>query len=784
MQQHKLNGMALSILLLVPFTFFGSEDPIARYTISGFITDKNNGETLPGATVFASDIGRGTAANYFGFYSITLAGGEQSIRYSFVGYTDSIITIKLLADTTINVEMDLFSERLDEVEITGEASNENIISSQMSVNTISSQTIKQIPALMGEVDLIKALQLLPGVKFVAEGSSGFSVRGSSPDQNLVQLDQATVYNAGHLMGFFSVFNNDAVKSVQLYKGDLPAQYGGRIASVVDVRMKEGNLKKFHGRGGIGIIASRLMLEGPIWKDKASFMVAGRRTYADLFLKLSKNEATKNSALYFYDLNAKVNLNINQNNHVFLSGYFGKDVLKSGEEFKMDWGNTTGTVRWNHIFNDKVFSNFSFVASRFNYNIGIPDGNEQAFSWKSSLTDYDLKLNFTWFANANNTITFGASSIYHDFYPGVFEGLGSESPYGKYEIENNYSLESGIYVNNEQKIGNLITLKYGIRVSIFNNIGPQTVYSYDSAGAPTDSTIHEGRNIYNTYVGFEPRVGINFRLNEVSSIKASYSRNYQYVQQAANSTAGSPLNVWFSASPNVKPQVGNQVALGYFRNLKEGMFETSVEAYYKILEDAVDFRDHADLLLNKYLEGQLLIGSGYGYGLEFLVKKTRGKLTGWVSYTYSRTFNEIPGINGGDPYPASYDRPHDFGIILNYRVTQTISLGLNWVYLTGQPVTFPVGRFEYQNNIVPVYSDRNTYRLPDYHRLDLSFTWTQKPDPERWWNSELNFSIYNTYNRKNPWVINFLNDPDQPNVTYAEIIYLFGIVPSITYNFSF
>ncbi len=783
MLHKKLNKLLLVLFIGFSLFSFGNEMK-EHHTLSGFITDSDNGESLPGATVFITDLQRGTATNTYGFYSVTLPSGSYSIRYSFVGYSDTTININLFADTTINIELAPFAERLDEVEITGEAVNENITSSQMSVNTITSQTIKEIPALMGEVDLIKALQLLPGVKFVAEGSSGFSVRGSSPDQNLVQLDEATVYNAGHLMGFFSVFNNDAVKSVQLYKGDLPAQYGGRIASLVDIRMKEGNQKKFHGKGGIGIIASRLMLEGPIWKDKASFMLAGRRTYADLFLLLSSDEDFKNSALYFYDVNAKVNLNINQNNHVFLSGYFGKDVFKGGEQFKMDWGNATGTVRWNHIFNEKMFSNFSFVASRFNYNIGVPEGHIQSFLWESSMTDYDLKANFTWFANANNTIKFGVSGIYHDFFPGVFEGLGEEATYGKYEIENNYSLESAVYLSNEQKIGSLFTIKYGLRFSIFNNIGPQTVFTYDSAGAVTDSTVYDSRNIYNTYYGIEPRLGINFRINEISSVKASYSRNYQYIQQAQNSTAGSPLNIWFSASPNIKPQIGNQIALGYFRNFKEGMFETSAEAYYKFIEDAIDFRDHADLLLNKHLEGELLIGKGYGYGIEFLVKKTRGKFTGWASYTFSRTFHDIPGINNNEPYPAPYDRPHDFGIIVNYNVTKTISLGLNWVYLTGQPVTFPVGRYEYGNNIIPVYSERNSYRLPDYHRLDLSFTWTEKTNPDKWWHSEINFSIYNVYNRKNPWVINFLNDPNQPNVTYAEMIYLFGIVPSVTYNFRF
>lgn len=778
-----LTTIFISILLLFSLSVSAGELK-GNFTISGYISDSTSGESLPGATVIVSGINNGTVANGYGFYSITLPAGGYTLKYSYVGYAGLMLDISLNNDTTVNIELNPSAEKLNEVEITGQALNENVTSSQMSVNTITSQTIKEIPSLMGEVDLIKALQLLPGVKFVAEGTSGFSVRGSSPDQNLILLDEATIYNAGHLMGFFSVFNNDAVTSVQLYKGDLPARYGGRIASLVDIRMKEGNRKKFHGQGGIGIISSRLTLEGPIVKNKASFMVAGRRTYADLFLKLSNDESLKNSALYFYDLNAKVNWDINQNNRVFISGYFGKDVFKGSSQFKMDWGNTTGTLRWNHLFNKKLFSNFTFVASKFDYDLGIPEGNLQAFLWQSAIRDYNLKGDFSWFPNANNTVTFGFTSTYHDFFPGIFEGLGEEATFGKYFIPDKYSLESAVYISNQQSIGPLFTIKYGLRVSMFNNIGIDTVYQYNNSGTVIDSAAYPAGAFYNTYFNLEPRIGIVFKITENSSLKASYSRNVQYLQQASNSTAGSPFNIWFTSSPNVKPQIGDQIAAGYFRNFKESMFETSAEVYYKFIKDAVDFRDHADLLLNKYIEGEILEGRGYGYGIELMAKKTRGKFTGWVSYTWSRVFKEIEGINHGDLYPASYDRPNDFSIIVNYNVTRTISLALNWIYLTGQPVTFPVGKYKYLNNSVPVYSERNSYRFPDYHRLDLSFTWQQKANPKKRWRNSVNVSVYNVYNRKNPWMINFLNDPDHPNETYAEMIYLFGIIPSITYNFSF
>jgi hypothetical protein len=773
----------LFILLMSVVSFMSyATDVKDGYSISGFIKDRSNGEVLPGATVFVNGLQRGTAANAYGFYSISLPEGEYSVRYSFIGYSDMTLNIRLTSDTTINIELFPTAESLKEVEITGQAVNENITSSQMSVTKLTSQNIKEIPAFLGEVDLIKVLQLLPGVKFVAEGSSGFSVRGSSPDQNLVILDEATVYNAGHLLGFFSVFNNDAVKSVDLYKGDIPAAYGGRIASLVDVRMKEGNMKRFQGTGGIGLISSRLTLEGPIVKDKASFLVAGRRTYADLFLAFSNDEDLRDNSLYFYDINAKVNWNINQKNHLYLSGYFGKDVFKGGSQFGLDWGNATGTVRWNHLFSDKVFANFTFIASQFSYNLGIPEGNEQAFLWESRITDYTLRGDFSWFLNPNNNITFGFQSTFHDFYPGQLEGLGDSATFGRLTIPDKYSLESALYITNDQKIGNRVTLKYGLRFTIFNNAGPDTTYIYSPEGQILDSTVH-GNGFYNTYTGLEPRLAIVYQLDEVSSIKASYSRNYQFVQQASNSTAGSPFNIWFTSSPNVKPQVGDQIAAGYFRNFLDGMLETSAEVYYKIINDAVDFKDHADLLLNKHLEAEILTGSGRSYGIELMVRKNRGKVTGWVSYTWSRSFNQIPGINNGDPYPAPYDRPNDFSIVVNYKVAPTISLGASWVYLTGQPVTFPVGRYEYLNNIVPVYSERNSYRFPDYHRLDLSFTWTER-EKQRRWRNEVNVSIYNAYNRKNPWVINFLNDPEQANTTYAEMVYLFGIIPSITYNFKF
>jgi carboxypeptidase-like protein/TonB-dependent receptor-like protein len=779
----KLKTTLLTLLLIVFALNAINANIVKSITLSGFVSDASNGESLPGATVMIKELKIGTITNNYGFYSISLPKAEYTIVTAYLGYADKSQMANLQTDTTINIELFVNSHELSEVVVRDQVVNANITSTQMSVNKISSKTIQSIPAFMGEVDLIKALQLLPGVKFVAEGSSGLSVRGGSPDQNLILLDEATVYNAGHLMGFFSVFNNDAVKSVELFKGDLPARYGGRLASLIDVRMKDGNIKKFHGNGGIGLISSRLLLEGPVIKDKASFMVSGRRSYADLFLRLSSDENLRDNILYFYDLNAKMNYNIDNKNHIFLSGYTGKDVFKNGG-FGMNWGNSTGTVRWNHIFHEKLFSNFTFVASKFNYNLGIPEGNESAFDWGSSLTDYNLKSDFNWYFNANNTITFGISALHHTFFPGSIEGFGEDSFITEYSLPNSYALESGIYLGNEQKIGSLIILKYGLRFSLFNNIGPGTSFEFDEKGNAIDSISYSQNDFFNTYSGFEPRLGIVFLLNEISSVKASYSKNLQYIQQAQNSTAGSPLHIWFPASPNVLPQTGHQFALGYFRNFKEGAIETSVEGYYKITNNAIDFRDHAELLLNKHFEGELLRGKGWSYGLEFMVKKTSGKLSGWASYTLSTTMRKIDGINFDDPYPAPYDRPHDISIVANYQLNKKISLGLTWVYSTGQPVTFPVGRFEYNNTIVPVYSNRNSYRMADYHRLDLSFTYIINNNPDTKWHSEFNVSLYNAYSRKNPYLINFQSSEENINVTYAEMTYLFGIVPSFTYNFKF
>ncbi len=781
----------ISILMLLgikPVLADGEDDSRIRFTISGHIRDAASGEDLIGATVYIQELKTGTSSNLYGFYSVSLIPGKYNIVYSYVGFEPQQYSIDLRENITRDIELQSANQQLDEVVVTGEAINENVTRTEMSSIDIDAKTIKKIPAFMGEVDVIKTIQLLPGVQTISEGSSGFSVRGGSMDQNLISLDEATVYNASHLMGFFSVFNNDAIKDVKLYKGDIPASSGGRLSSLLDVRMKDGNSKKFTATGGIGTISSRLTLEGPIVKDKVSYIVSGRRTYADLFLRLSNNEDIRDNILYFYDLNGKVNWEIDENNRIYFSTYYGNDIFKN-DDFKMGWGNRTFTARWNHLFSKKVFSNITAIHSEFNYELGVPEGSVNSFEWTSRMLDYGVKADLNYYINPNNTLRFGGSMIYHRFNPGRAQGLGEEAFFTEYEVQHSNALESGLYVSNEQKIGARLTLKYGIRFSHFQNVGSAVVYNYNEYYQKTDSSVYASREFYSPYWGLEPRIGAVYVLNERSSIKTSYSRTRQYIHLAQNSTAGTPLDVWFPSSPNVKPQIADQVALGYFRNFKDNRIETSVEAYYKYTQNAIDFKDHADLLLNKEYEGELRFGQAWAYGLEFLIRYNLDKFSGWVGYTLSRTEREIVGIHEGDPFgkdrfPAGYDRPHDISVVLNYEATERLSIGANWVYSTGQAVTFPTGKFEFGNVYTPIFSDRNGYRMPDYHRLDLSATLRSKDKPGRKFYHEWNLSIYNAYARKNPWVINFVQDENDPTKTYAEMTYLFSIIPAITFNFHF
>ncbi|MEX2590978.1 MAG: TonB-dependent receptor plug domain-containing protein, partial [Chitinophagales bacterium] len=678
-------------------------------------------------------------------------------------------------------ELEESSEKLEEVEVVGErSSTKNIESVEMSVTDLSIATIKQIPAVFGEVDIVKSIQLLPGITNAGEGVGGFFVRGGSVDQNLILLDEATVYNPSHLLGFFSVFNPDAIKDVKLYKGGIPAEYGGRLSSLMDIRMNEGNMKKWSVSGGIGLISSKLTVEGPLKKDKASFIVSGRRTYADLFLKLSRDEALRDNQLYFYDLSAKVNYKINDKNRVFLSGYFGQDRFILGNAFSTGWGNSTATMRWNHLFSPKLFSNFTFIYSKFNYSLGIPQG-AFAFDWDASIRDFSVKSDFTAYVTPNSTLKFGFQAIHHTFEPANFQPSGAEdeSFLKAFKVPNKHAIEPAAYFSSEHKIGSHVVLQYGLRYSAFYNIGPGQVFEYEEDGETVkDTTFYDSFEGIKFYHGLEPRVSANFIINADNSIKTSYNRTRQYLHLISNSTVSSPFDIWVPSDPFIKPQIADQVALGYFRNFFGGGLETSIEVYYKKMQNLIDYKDNAELLLNDKLETQLLSGDGRSYGAEFFIKKPNGRITGWISYTLARTEREIPGINDGKVYPATQDRRHNLSVVSSFNINEKWSVSANWVYYTGLAVTFPVGRFTYDGVVAPIFSERNGYRLPDYHRLDLAvnFSWQKR----KRWSNQINLSFYNLYNRKNPFSYTFRQSGE--NDTKAVKTYLFGIVPSFTYSF--
>jgi hypothetical protein len=782
----KLFFTALTIIILSLPTWAIEDHSAGLLTINGSVKDAASGEALIGATVYVKETGAGTSANQYGFYSLSLKPAKYLLEFRYLGYTTVQKTIELNKDITLNIDLIPENKQIDEVVVTAERPDANVRKAEMSISKLDMKTIKRIPALMGEVDVLKVIQMLPGVQSTSEGTSGFSVRGGGFDQNLILLDEATVYNASHLMGFFSVFNNDAVRDVKLYKGDIPSNYGGRLSSVLDVRMKEGNNKKFTVTGGIGLISSRLTMEGPIGSEKTSFLIAARRTYADLFFPLMSDSNAQKSKLYFYDLNLKINHQINERNRLYLSAYTGRDLFGQKGSSDAGFGNLTGTLRWNHLISNNIFSNLSAIVAKYDYSLKMKQGGSDYF-WNSDMLDYTLKLDFNWFPNPQNEIKFGLSSTFHDFNPCDAYIVGENSRLGA-PVPKNYALEHGIYVSNEQKIGAKLTIKYGLRYNIFQNIGSATIYSF-AKGYPnysvTDTTYYQGGKIFHTYQGLEPRLGINYTFNDKASVKASFSRTIQNMQLASNSPGGMPLDVWFPSSPNIKPQKANQYAAGYFRNFANNTIETSIESYYKQMYDVIDFKDNAQLLMNPRLEGDIRSGTAKAYGIELLVRKNSGRLNGWISYTWSKVMRKIPEINYGNPYPATYDKPHNINVILNYEFSNRVILATNWIYATGAPVTFPVGSYMIDNTYGKYYSARNGYRMRDYHRLDLSLTIRGKNHPGKKWESEWVFSMYNAYARHNDWMINFVQDSKNDKKIVAERWYLpFVCFPGITYNFKF
>lgn len=750
-----------------------------RFAVSGTIKDASNGEDLPGATVRVKELsGVGGAANIYGFYSLSLPQGSYTLIYQYIGYGQLEKEIELSDNLVVEVELEPNAKALTTVVIAAEKEDQNVSDNQMSTVSITPEDVKSIPVLLGERDVVKILQLSPGVKSAGEGNSGFFVRGGAADQNLILLDEAPVYNPAHLLGFFSVFNSEAIKNVTLYKGGMPPQYGGRASSVMDITMRDGNSKEFSGAGSVGLISSKLILEGPIVKNKGSFIVTGRRTYADLFLNFSSDTSLRQSKLYFYDLTAKANYKLGSKDRIYLSGYFGRDVLGFSNQFNMDWGNSTATMRWNHLFSSRLFSNTTVIYSDYNYKIGVGTGVNSLYI-SSRIQDWNLKQDFTYFLNSNNTIRLGANAIHHHFIPGELDA-GNEA--NSVKLNDRYAMEGGAYLQNQQKLGARLSLLYGMRYSMFSLMGKGNAYTFNDAGTILTTQTYSQWQAIQYYSGLEPRISARYLVGRSSSLKASIDRNYRYLHQLSNSTSAQPTDIWVPSSNNIKPQIASQAALGYFQNFDENTYELSVEAYYKDLQNQIDYKDGAQLLLNETVESELVYGSGVAYGAEFQFKKTKGKLTGWISYTLSRSLRRFDAINNGDFYPAKQDRIHDISVVGMYSLSDRLVLSANWVYYTGNAVTFPSGRYVVDGQVVPLYTERNGYRMPNYHRLDVGLTLEGKEREH--YHSSWNFSVYNAYANQNAYSITFR--PNQADLTQTEAVRtaLFVAIPSITYNFKF
>lgn len=771
--------MKYILLLILSFESINLNAQI-KYTFSGTVKDSLNGEALIGAYVTLPEINTGCVTNAYGFFSITLLPKKYNVRIVYLGYSPKTISISLTSNIVENIELHTKSVSMQGVTVRAEAMNRNVTSSEMSVQKLDIKEAKNLPVLFGEQDIMKTLQLLPGVKSAGEGNSGFYVRGGTIDQNLVLLDEAPVYNTSHLLGFFSVFNSDAIKDVKLFKGGIPAEYGGHLSSVVDIRMNDGNTKDFGVSGGIGLISSRLAVEGPIVKDKGSFMISARRTYADLFLKLSKDTNQNRTTLYFYDVNLKANYTLGVHDHVYLSGYLGRDVFSYGGRFGIEWGNATSTLRWNHLFSSRLFLNSSLIYSNYNYIITLEGANRQV-NITSGIRDYDLKEDFQFFLNPQSTIKFGVNSTYHTFFPGTLKAK-TDTTLNNRILQGKKALESGIYFSQEYSLNPSITINYGARLSIFSVLGPGTFYTYDSEGFKTDSSVYNHQTVVKNYYGFEPRFSMTYIFNQSNSVKASYTRIYQYLHLLSNSTSGNPTDLWLPTSNNIKPQRADQWALGYFKNFADNNYETSVEVYYKKMDNLIDYKSGANIILNPNVESQLLFGKGWAYGTEFFIKKKEGKFTGWVSYTLSRTFRQFDGIDNGKSFPAKQDRIHDISVVAIYNASHNWTLASTWVFNTGDAVTFPSGLYEIDGIRTPLYTDRNSYRMPNYHRLDLSATHVKKLSNKR--ERSWNFSIYNVYARRNAYSIDFRQDPNNPMQMQAVRLSLFSIIPSVTFNFKF
>ncbi|MGB5436111.1 MAG: TonB-dependent receptor [Maribacter sp.] len=781
------------LFFIFSFSLFSQQ----KFTLSGSVSEASSNETMIGVTIAIPALNTGVTTNEYGFYSITLPQGEYEIQVSYLGFQDQLHTLQLTENSKLNFLMVEEAQQLEEVIVTNTSEKLDIRKPQMSVNTMSVSTIKKIPVILGEADVIKSILLLPGVTNAGEGSSGFNVRGGAVDQNLILLDEATIFNSSHLFGFFSVFNPDAIKDIKLYKGGIPARYGGRLSSVLDIFQKEGNSKEFHVNGGIGLVASRLLVEGPLKKDKAAFLIGGRSSYAHIFLPLFDIDNTA----YFYDLNTKINFKLNENNNIFLSGYFGRDVFSISDSFVNTYGNAVGNFRWNHLLSNKLFSNLSLIYSDYYYGLKL---DFVGFDWNSGIQNFNVKYDLKHYINDHLQINYGLNNIYYRFNPGKIAPSNSNSGIVEDQLIQKYANEFAAYIDIEHEITPELSLGYGLRFSNFNRLGQDEVNLYENdhpivfntelqiyQEADPIGVLNPKRNeSLAKFNNFEPRISLSYTLNSESSVKASYSRLAQYLHLLSNTNSPTPLDVWTPSGTFIKPQLLDQYAIGYFQNLKEGYYSVETEIFYKDIQNRIDYVDGANLIANDAIEQVILNGEARAYGLEFLLRKNIGKLQGWLAYTLSKSEQRTPGrnamesgINNGAWYNTPYDKTHDFSVYGNYELNSKWSFNTNFVYQTGQPTNYPIGQYEFQGLTVPYYGLRNKERLPSYHRMDVSATLTPKKNQFRKLQGEWVFSLYNVYSRKNAASISFRRNQDT-NVNEAVRTSIFGIVPAVTYNFKF
>lgn len=770
-------SLFLGLFLFISITALGQKNG----TISGTIKDASTGETLIGATVRIREIPQsGTSSNSYGFYSISAPEGNYTLIYSYVGYETQIKQVSIHQPQTINIQLSA-KNTLNEVVIGGNRpNNDQLISPQMGVEKLNMSQINSVPVVLGEKDVLKTITLTPGIKSGGEASTGFYVRGGASDQNLILLDEAPVYNASHLLGFFSTFNSDAIKDVSIYKGGMPAEYGGRLSSVLDVKMYDGNNKDFTVQGGIGLIASRLKIEGPIDSGKGSFMVSARRTYVDVFTKLSKDSTVKGSSLYFYDLNAKANYRFDSNNAIFLSGYFGKDVLGLKNLFGTNWGNTTATIRFNHVFNPKLFSNTSLIYSNYNYVIQSFQSTS-SFKATSKIEDLNLKEDFQYSASDDHKVRFGLNIIHHTIAPGNV--TSASNVFNTINVEERYGFENAAYVSDEWKAAKKLTVLYGVRLTDFSLLGPGSFNSYDALGNIITSKTYGSGQLVKNYFNPEPRLSAGYQLDSVSSVKFSYNRNTQNIHLLTNSTSSSPTDLYVMSSNNIKPEIADQISTGWFRNFNDNVFEFSAEVYYKWLQNQINYKDGAQLIANQNVESQLVFGSGRAYGLELFLKKKYGRFNGWIGYTLSRTEDKFAAINNGSYFPAAQDRTHDLSVVGIYQLNKRVSFSGTFIYGTGKAVTYPTGKYEVNGITTFSYSGRNGFREPATNRIDLGMTVEGKPHKK--FHSSWTFGIYNLYGSREPYAITFRDSKTVPNTTEAVETSIFAIpIPSATWNFKF